>query len=76
MLLNLIGALNKYIKPDINKTSNISEIEKFYIELEKRLTEIWQRHGSHAFFHHINAIFGYVPLLAKPRSFDGILASF
>ncbi|GAG92741.1 unnamed protein product [marine sediment metagenome] len=75
MFLFLIESLKGRSKTDVDE-KNISEIESFYTELNNRISEIWQRHGSHAFFHHINAIFGYEPLLAKPRSFAGILASF
>lgn len=75
MLLYLIESLNNRIQTDVDE-KDISKIERLYTELNNRLTIIWQYHGSHAFFHHLNAIFGYVPLLAKPRSFDGISASF
>lgn len=75
MLLYLIESLNNKIQNDVDK-KDISKIESFYTELNNRLNIIWQHHGSHAFFHHLNAIFGYAPLLAEPRSFDGILASF
>jgi len=67
MFLNLIGVLKKDIKTDINKTSDISEIEKSCIELERKLTEIWKSHGNNAFFHHINAIFGYQQLRIQPQ---------
>lgn len=75
LFLYLIEFLKGNIQADFDD-KNISKIESFYTELNNRISEIWQKHGSHAFFHHINAIFGYVPLLAKPSGFYGILASF
>jgi len=75
MFLCLIEYLRDAAQADINE-NNISEIEKLYKEINNRLIFIWQKNGSHAFFHHINAIFGYEPLLARPRVFHGILASF
>jgi hypothetical protein len=59
-----------------NNQTDFALIETFYIDLNKRLTLLWQQEGSHAFFHHINALFGYVPLVAKPMTISGILASF
>lgn len=53
-----------------------NDIEKLYIKVNERLISLWQSGGSHAFFHHINALFGYAPLLAQPRNLAGILASF
>ena len=75
MFLCLIDSLKDKAKSGVDG-KDISEIENFYTGINNRLIEIWQEHGSHAFFHHINAIFGYVPTLAKPRGFHGILASF
>ena len=53
-----------------------NDIERLYIKVNERLTALWQNEGSHAYFHHINALFGYAPLLAQPRNIAGILASF
>lgn len=75
LFLYLIEFLKGSIQADFNE-KDISKIESFYTELNNRINEIWQKHGSRAFFHHINAIFGYVPLLAKPSGFHGILTSF
>jgi len=75
MFLCLIDSLKGGAKTDIDG-KDVSEIESYYTEINNRLMNIWQGHGSHAFFHHINAIFGYQPLIAKPRGIHGILASF
>ena len=75
MFLCLIDSLKGGAKSDIDG-KDVSEIESYYTGINNRLMNIWQGHGSHAFFHHINAIFGYQPLMAKPRGIHGILASF
>jgi len=67
MFLKLIDDLKKDFTSNINETSNKSEIEKSYTELENELTKIWQYHGNNAFFHHINAIFGYSSLYIQPQ---------
>lgn len=75
MFLDLIELLRNSSHTDVEE-KGISKLESFYTEINNRLIKVWQEHGSHAFFHHINAIFGYEPLLAKPSGFYGILASF
>jgi len=34
----------------------------YYREVEEKITRLWKQSGRHAFFHHINAIYGYEPL--------------
>jgi len=35
---------------------------EYYKEITSRITALWKQVGRHAFFHHINAIYGYEPL--------------
>jgi len=37
----------------------------FYKVLNQRVSRIWIREGSHALLHHLNAIFGYEPLIIR-----------
>jgi len=81
MLLELIDMIGQNVANKLHLIppfTNITEIEKFYSSLNENLKAIWQQNGSHAFFHHINALFGYAPVLAQPREIFGvgILASF
>jgi len=79
MLLELIDTIKKNVAENLSLNppfKELTDIERVYFKVNKRLTILWQQEGSHAFFHHINALFGYVPLLAQPRNFAGILASF
>jgi len=67
MLLKLIEQIKENTQlPDLSIP--INSIESYYIKLNDKLSNIWLNNGQHAFFHHINALFGYVPLLVKPRS--------
>ena len=59
-----------------SEKSEIDELRKHYEEINDRLRAAWQSQGSHAFFHHLNAVFGYEPLVAQPRQIAGFLASF
>ena len=42
-----------------------NEIVDLYCNVEVTLGDIWSRYGQHAFFHHISAMFGYMPLVIK-----------
>ena len=39
------------------------EIDSFYRQVNESVTELWQTKGRHAFMHHLNAVFGYEPLI-------------
>jgi hypothetical protein len=43
--------------------SSLDEIEAFYQQVSEIMADIWQKDGRHAFMHHLNALFGYVPLI-------------
>jgi hypothetical protein len=79
MLLEMIDVIRMDVAEDLGlhpPLQDPSDIERLYIKVNERLISLWQNEGSHAFFHHINALFGYAPLLAQPRNLAGILASF
>lgn len=66
MLLDLIEQLRVQTTSGGIRTSTLADVESLYVDLNDRLTRIWQRSGSHAFFHHINALFAGVPVVAQP----------
>jgi len=79
MLLELMRHLKTQVPgkmPSITSNPPLNEVESFYIDLNNRLMAAWQNEGSHAFFHHINALFGHVPLIAQPRTITGMFATF
>ena len=43
--------------------ASIKEIEVFYKQVNETVTDLWQKQGRHAFMHHLNALFGYEPLI-------------
>jgi hypothetical protein len=63
MFLHLI----EVVKHDRESGDDIEQIEKFYKEVNERLTVIWQSYGCSAFLHHLNAIFGYGPCHLQMR---------
>jgi hypothetical protein len=70
MLLNLIEQIKQsHSSYDDN---DISSVESYYVELNNKLIDVWYHEGSHVFLHHLNALFGYFPLIARPQQVDGM----
>ena len=62
MWLNLITqAADDNLKSD--PPASTKEIETFYRQVNETVTDLWQKQGRHAFMHHLNALFGYKPLI-------------
>ena len=62
MWLNLIVQVaDDNMKSD--SPASVKEIETFYTQVNETITELWQKQGRHAFMHHLNALFGYKPLI-------------
>ena len=62
MWLNLIAQVaDDDLKSD--PPSSIEEMETFYKHVNETVTDLWQKQGRHAFMHHLNALFGYEPLI-------------
>lgn len=73
--LELIDQVRTSTQPSPSVEST-EELRSYYTDLMEQVDCIWREHGSHAFFHHVNAIFGYTPVVARPRAIDGMLAVF
>lgn len=57
--LQLIGQAIQDNKPG----NDINDLLDRYQQADAAISEIWYEQGQHAFLHHLNAIFGYEPLL-------------
>ena len=66
MWLNLISDIADDIANG-NMPATIAKIEEFYQEVNTSLTELWQKEGRHAFLHHLNALFGFEPLVVYEK---------
>ncbi len=58
--LQLIEAISQ----DMDQTEE-DDLFTHYARVEARLVTLWQNQGQHAYLHHLNAIFGYEPLLFR-----------
>ncbi len=60
MWLDLISQFAEDVR---QKPSTFDEIQAFYREIEKNVRETWEKEGGHAYLHHLNAVFGYNPIM-------------
>jgi hypothetical protein len=51
--------------------SNPEELLRLYEEVNTSIEKMWQEEGQHAFLHHLNAIFGYEPLMVREKRLMG-----
>ena len=63
-------------KLDIEKLSSLYIAENYFSRLNNTLLSIWKIHGSHAYFHHLNSIFGYAPMIVQLNNIQPFIASF
>lgn len=62
MWLNLI-AETAGDQPKTSEHLSLKESEELYKEVNATITSLWENNGRHAFLHHLNALFGYEPLI-------------
>lgn len=58
-----LDLLNREIDADkLAALASVTARMKYYHSVNANLTMLWKTQGEHAFYHHINAIFGYEPM--------------
>ena len=67
MWLMMIDIYSRQLPRDGNDDS-LAALEEFYKRINDEITTRWRQEGQHAFLHHLNAIFGYEPLLIRDIS--------
>jgi len=50
---------------DITTETEFEEMSAYYRELDQVLSAQWTQYGRHAYFHHTNALYGYVPVYMR-----------
>ena len=68
MWLNLVAEIADRDLKD-HRPASLEEIDAFYRQVDETVTELWQKNGRHAFLHHLNAVFGYEPLIYYEKRF-------
>lgn len=65
MWLELISQMQTESRVTTNTTLQ-QQLEQ-YQRLQEQINQIWNAEGQHAFLHHLNAIFGYQPVLIREQ---------
>jgi hypothetical protein len=47
------------------KSSSLPKLMQFYERVNETIKTLWREQGSHSLLHHLNAIFGYEPVLVR-----------
>ena len=66
MWLNLIAGTVAEI-PTADSPSSLDEYEALYREVNATIISLWENYGHHAYLHHLNALFGYQPLVFSEK---------
>jgi hypothetical protein len=53
--------------PSPNAALSLAENEQLYKEVNEIITSLWEVNGRHAFLHHLNALFGYNPVIVYEK---------
>jgi hypothetical protein len=64
MWLSLIDEIEKNI-PKKDKFPSLKKMTASYRVVNQSITALWTEQGSHSLLHHLNAIFGYEPVLIR-----------
>jgi hypothetical protein len=62
MWLNLINETVADMSPP-GAALSLAENDQLYKEVDAIITSLWETNGQHAFLHHLNALFGYKPII-------------
>lgn len=73
LILDLIDRIKNQQDP-LDDGAGIDVIKRYYASINNRVIAIWQNEGGHAFLHHLNAMFGYTPILMQPADGKQALA--
>lgn len=64
MWLSLIIEISEGM-PKRQKSTSLKKLLGFYQQVNETIKTLWQEQGCHSLLHHLNAIFGYEPLLVR-----------
>jgi hypothetical protein len=68
MWLTMIDDIIKDNPPAVDDIQSLSDLIDYYAEVNEVVKSLWRDEAQHAFLHHLNAIFGYEPMLYfEPR---------
>lgn len=60
-----LGLIDDFFQGSPEDFTDIYNLLQKYREVDARIAEIWKTEGQHALLHHMNAVFGYQPLIIR-----------
>ena len=58
----------EYAGDGCRESASTAEMLAFYDEVGKKIDATWKNEAGHAFLHHLNALFGYGPVLLRDKT--------
>jgi len=66
--LELVEQTAQRNRPAVDDMS-VTVLQDDYRTIDKEVQEAWETQGRHAFLHHLNAIFGYAPVVVYEKKY-------
>lgn len=66
MWLNLVAEMANELSSG-KPPARVDELLRFYEQVNSGMNQLWREEGQHAFLHHLNALFGYEPLMIRDK---------
>jgi hypothetical protein len=66
--LELVEQTAQRSRPAVDDSS-VFVLQDSYRTIDKEVQEAWETQGRHAFLHHLNAIFGYAPVVVYEKKY-------
>lgn len=66
--LELVDQTAQRIRPAVDDMS-VSVLQEYYRKIDMAVQETWEIEGRHAYLHHLNAIFGYAPVVVYEKKY-------
>ncbi|MBU0675688.1 MAG: hypothetical protein KJ950_13685 [Proteobacteria bacterium] len=63
-----LGLINQFFNASGAAEQDFDELVGDYEKVNMALGTLWREEGQHAFLHHLNALFGYEPMLLKVKT--------
>lgn len=63
-----LGLINEHVVISDPLAVEFEELEDYYETANTQITSLWRNEGQHPFLHHLNALFGYSPMLLQSET--------
>jgi len=60
-----LSLINQVTAEDPFEDTSTAALLDYYETVNERVSTLWRNHGQHVYLHHLNAVFGYAPLVIR-----------